>query len=117
VPLAETVNFYRAADVFVYPSFNETFGLPILEAMACGCPVVTSDTSAMPETAGGAAVLADPADPASIAQAVIEAAGPGKDHMRDLGLKRAAEFTWGATAAATLDVYREAAERREHRRK
>ena len=52
--------FYRAADVFVYPSLNETFGLPILEAMACGCPVVTSDTSAMPETAGGAAVLADP---------------------------------------------------------
>jgi glycosyltransferase involved in cell wall biosynthesis len=116
VPLAETVHFYRAADVFVYPSLNETFGLPILEAMACGCPVVTSDTSAMPETAGGAAVLADPADPASIAKAVVEAAGPGKDHMRDLGLKRAAEFTWGATAAATLDVYREAAERREHRR-
>jgi glycosyltransferase involved in cell wall biosynthesis len=116
VPLAETVSFYRAADVFVYPSFNETFGLPILEAMACGCPVVTSDTSAMPETAGGAAVLADPADPASIAKAVIEATGPGRDHMRDLGLKRASEFTWGATAAATLDVYREAAERREHRR-
>ena len=62
VPLEETVRFYRAADVFVYPSFNETFGLPILEAMACGCPVVTSDTSAMPETAGGAAVLCDPGD-------------------------------------------------------
>ena len=60
VPLEETVRFYQAADVFVYPSFNETFGLPILEAMACGCPVVTSDTSAMPETAGGAAVLSDP---------------------------------------------------------
>jgi glycosyltransferase involved in cell wall biosynthesis len=117
VPLAETVRFYQAADVFVYPSLNETFGLPILEAMACGCPVVTSDTSAMPETAGGAAVLADPADPASMAKAIIEAAGPGRDHMRDLGLKRAAQFTWGATAAATLDVYREAAESRERRRK
>src|SRR5262249_60204566 len=58
VPLEETVRFYQAADVFVYPSLNETFGLPILEAMACGCPVVTSDTSAMPETAGGAAGLA-----------------------------------------------------------
>ena len=57
VPLEETVRFYQAADVFVYPSFNETFGLPILEAMACGCPVVTSDTSAMPEIAGGAACL------------------------------------------------------------
>src|SRR5215471_9828271 len=116
VPLEETVRFYQAADVFVYPSFNETFGLPILEAMACGCPVVTSDTSAMPETAGGAAVLSDPRDPASIARAIVEAAGPGRDRLRDAGVKRAAEFTWGATAAATLDVYREVAERREHRR-
>ena len=117
IPLEETVSFYRAADVFVYPSFNETFGLPILEAMACGCPVVTSDTSAMPETAGGAAELSDPQDPASMAKAIIEALGPGRDRRRDLGLRRAAEFTWGATAATTLDVYREAAERREHRRK
>jgi glycosyltransferase involved in cell wall biosynthesis len=116
VALDETVNFYRAADVFVYPSLNETFGLPILEAMACGCPVVTSDTSAMPETAGGAAVLTDPKDPASIAKGIVEAVGPGRDHLRDLGLKRADQFTWGATAAATLDVYREAAERRGYRR-
>ena len=85
VPLEETVSFYQAADVFVYPSLNETFGLPILEAMACGCPVVTSDTSAMPETAGGAAVLADPKDPASIAQAIVEAVGPGRDRLRDAG--------------------------------
>lgn len=117
VPLEETVSFYRAADAFVYPSLNETFGLPILEAMACGCPVVTSDISAMPETAGGAAVLSDPKDPASIAKAIVEALGPGRDRLRDLGLRRAAQFSWGATAASTLDVYREAAERREHRRK
>lgn len=117
VPLEQTVSFYRAADLFVYPSLNETFGLPILEAMACGCPVVTSDTSAMPETAGGAALLADPKDPASIARAIIEATSPGMDRIRDLGLQRASQFTWGATAAATLDVYREAAERRRDRRK
>jgi glycosyltransferase involved in cell wall biosynthesis len=117
VPLAETVAFYQAADVFVYPSLNETFGLPILEAMACGCPVVTSDTSAMPETAGGAAVLADPRDPASIARAIVEAAGSGRDRLRDLGLRRASEFTWGATAASTLDVYREAAELRKRSRR
>jgi glycosyltransferase involved in cell wall biosynthesis len=117
VPLEETVNFYRAADVTVYPSLNETFGLPILEAMACGCPVVTSDTSAMPETAGGAALLSHPTDPASIAKAIVEAAGPDRDRLRDLGLRRAAQFTWGATAASTLDVYREVNERREHRRK
>ena len=115
VPLEETVAFYRAADVFVYPSLNETFGLPILEAMACGCPVVTSDTSAMPETAGGAAVLSDPKDPASIARAIVEAAG--QDRLRDEGLRRASQFTWGATAASTLDVYREAAEQRGNRRK
>ena len=117
VPLEETVRFYQAADVFVYPSLNETFGLPILEAMACGCPVVTSDTSAMPETAGGAAVLSDPKDPASIARAIVDAVGPGRDRLRDEGLRRAGQFTWGATAASTLDVYREVAERRRHRRK
>ncbi|MGO9837015.1 MAG: glycosyltransferase family 4 protein [Polyangiaceae bacterium] len=117
LPLAETVPFYQAADVFVYPSFNETFGLPILEAMACGCPVVTSETSSMPETAGGAAVLSDPEDPASIARAIVEAAGPGRDRLRTGGLRRAGQFTWGATAAATLDVYREVAERRRQRRK
>jgi glycosyltransferase involved in cell wall biosynthesis len=116
VPLEETARFYQAADVFVYPSFNETFGLPILEAMACGCPVVTSDASAMPEIAGGAAVLSDPKDPTSIARAIIEAIAPGRDRLRDAGLRRAAQFTWATTAASTLDVYREVAERRRHRR-
>jgi glycosyltransferase involved in cell wall biosynthesis len=116
VPLEETVLFYRAADLFVYPSFNETFGLPILEAMATGCPVVTSDTSAMPETAGGAAVLADPTDPAAIARAIL-AAIEGRDRLREAGLRRAAQFTWGATAASTLDVYREAVGRRPRGRK
>ncbi len=114
VPLEETVRFYQAADALAYPSLNETFGLPILEAMACGCPVVTSDISAMPETAGGAAVLCDPTDPGSIARALIEAVGPGRDRLRDKGLSRAKQFTWAATAASTLDVYREVAERRRH---
>lgn len=115
VPLEETVHFYRAADVFVYPSFNETFGLPILEAMACGCPVVTSGISAMPETAGGAALLSDPHDPNSIAHAIIEALGPTSTRLREDGLRQASKFTWGATASATLDVYREAAESRRRR--
>ena len=115
VPLEETVRFYQAADVFVYPSLNETFGLPILEAMACACPVVTSDTTAMPETAGGAAVLCDPRDPASIARAIADAASPGRDRLRDQGLRRAGQFTWGQTAASTLDVYRECAARRNRR--
>jgi glycosyltransferase involved in cell wall biosynthesis len=117
VPLAQTVHFYRAADVFVYPSFNETFGLPILEAMASGCPVVTSDRSSMPEIAGGAAVLADPTDPGSIARALLEVTQSDGSRLRDMGLKRAAEFTWQATADATLDVYREAADRKKRRQR
>ena len=116
VPLEETARFYQAADLLVYPSFNETFGLPILEAMACACPVVTSDTTAMPETAGGAALLADPSDPESIGRAILDATGSGSDTLRTLGLDRARQFSWGATAAATLDVYREVAERRRQRR-
>ena len=107
VPLEETVHFYRAADVFVYPSFNETFGLPLLEAMATGCPVVTSDASAMPETAGGCALLADPHDADSIADAVVKACGPEGERLRAAGPERAAQFTWGATAEKTLAVYRE----------
>lgn len=107
VPHHDTLPFYRAADAFVYPSHNETFGLPILEAMACACPVVTSDCSAMPETAGGAAKLADPSDPGSIADAVVDACGGDNARLRELGPPRAAEFTWAATAKATLEVYRE----------
>lgn len=110
-PLADTARFYQAADALVYPSFNETFGLPILEAMASGCPVVTSNVSAMPEIAGGAAELCDPKDPASIGRAVLAALGPKASWLREQGLDRAAEFTWGNTASATLDVYREVAER------
>jgi glycosyltransferase involved in cell wall biosynthesis len=116
VPLAETVNFYRCADVFVYPSFNETFGLPILEAMATGCPVVTSDISAMPETAGGAALLADPKDPEAIADAIVKACGPEGERLRTAGPERAGEFTWAATAERTLAVYREVHASRSARR-
>lgn len=112
VPHDETVFFYRAADALVYPSFDETFGLPILEAMACGCPVVTSDASSMPEIAGGAAILSDPYDPASIAHGMIDAVRGDGDRLRSAGFRRAQDFTWGATAQATLDVYREVAERR-----
>lgn len=118
VPLEKTVDFYRAADVFVYPSLNETFGLPILEAMACGCPVVTSDVSAMPETAGGAALLADPKSPESLSRAIVDAARPGnRDRLLDLGFTRAGQFTWAATAAQTLDVYRDVAAKRKARKK
>jgi glycosyltransferase involved in cell wall biosynthesis len=112
IALEETVHFYRCADAFVYPSFNETFGLPILEAMATGCPVVTSDTSAMPETAGGCALLADPKNPESIADAIVKACGPEGERLRTAGPPRAGEFTWAATAERTLAVYRDVYARR-----
>jgi glycosyltransferase involved in cell wall biosynthesis len=85
--------------------------------MACACPVVTSNVSAMPETAGGAALLADPHDPADLARALVNATGSGAERLRTEGVRRAQQFTWGATAAATLDVYREVAERRRQRRR
>jgi glycosyltransferase involved in cell wall biosynthesis len=107
VPLEQTVHFYRCADAFVYPSFNETFGLPILEAMASACPVVTSDTSAMPETAGGCALLADPHDPQALADAIVKACGPEGERLRAAGPDRAGQFTWAATAEKTLSVYRD----------
>ena len=102
----ETVNFYRAADLLVYPSFNETFGLPILEAMACACPVVTSSISSMPEIAGGAALLADPHDPRSIARAMVDGCGIAASRLRTEGILRAGQFTWAVVAQATLDAYR-----------
>ena len=108
----ETALFYQAADLLVYPSFSETFGLPILEAMACECPVVTSNISSMPETAGGAAVLCDPHQPASIARAIEEALAAGRDGLRDRGKQRASTFTWATAGAQTLDVYREVGEMR-----
>ncbi len=116
VPLEETAQFYRAADAFVYPSFHETFGLPVLEAMACGCPVVTSNVSSMPEVSGGAALLVDPHDPRSIAAGVLEACGPAADSLRERGLRRAQDFSWASTATATLEVYRDVARRRQHAR-
>ena len=115
VPLEETAMFYRAAEALVYPSFDETFGLPILEAMACGCPVITSNVSSMPEIAGGAAVLCDPKDPSSIARAMRDVDDAGPERLRTLGLKRAGDFRWGRTAEETLQVYRDVAARRRWR--
>ncbi len=112
VPNEETVHFYRAADLLAYPSFNETFGLPILEAMACACPVVTSNVSSMPEIAGGAAILTDPHDPSAIAGSILEGIGSDVSRLRTAGLRRARDFTWEAVAEATLNAYRVAAEYR-----
>jgi glycosyltransferase involved in cell wall biosynthesis len=92
----------------LHPSFIEGFGNPVAEAMACGCPVVTSNCSAMPEVAGGAALLVDPHDPASIAAALRRVTQDPAlaAELRQLGLARAARLDWRAFAAANLALYR-----------
>lgn len=96
----------QAATVVAYPSFQEGFGLPILEAMAQGTPVVTSSGSATEEVAGGAAALADPNDPDSIADA-IERVLADRDRWAAAALARARTSTWDATVDATVAAYRE----------
>ncbi len=98
---------YRGACCLAYPSLYEGFGIPIVEAMACGTPVVTSRGGATEEVAGGAAVLVDPFDPAAIA-AGIHAAAARHDALRAAGLERARAFTQERVAKAMLSVYREA---------
>lgn len=100
---------YRAALVFVYPSLFEGFGLPPLEAMACGAPVVTSRTSSLPEVVGGAALLVDPMETGEIARALTEAARDQRLRARlsAAGPARAKLFNWRSTAERTLALYRE----------
>jgi glycosyltransferase involved in cell wall biosynthesis len=104
----ELARLYRGARCLVYPSLYEGFGIPVLEAMACGTPVVTSAGGATEEVAGGAAVLVDPRDPAAIAAGIEEAAGR-RDELRARGLERAGRFTWERVAAETWAVYEQAA--------
>jgi len=101
---------YRSASAFVYPSLFEGFGLPPLEAMACGAPVVTSDTSGLPEVTGDAALLIDPHDEQSLANALIEVVNnkPLRASLREKGIAQAGKFTWREAAEKTLRLYREA---------
>ena len=102
----ELAALYRGALCLVYPSLYEGFGIPILEAMACGTPVVTSKGGATQEVAGGAAILADPHDPFSVAAGIK---GAMRRDFVDRGLERAAQFTWERAAAATRAAYEAAA--------
>jgi glycosyltransferase involved in cell wall biosynthesis len=104
---AELARLYRGARCLAYPSLYEGFGIPVLEAMACGTPVVTTRGTAMEEVADGAAVLVDASDPAELA-AGIERAAAERDRLVPRGLERARDFRWDAVAAATVAVYREA---------
>jgi glycosyltransferase involved in cell wall biosynthesis len=106
---AQLARLYQAASVFLFPSLEEGFGIPVLEAMANGVPVVTSNVSSMPEVGGDAALYVNPHDPADIAQKVVRAAEDSalRADLVHKGLTRASQFTWRRTAEATLAVYDE----------
>jgi glycosyltransferase involved in cell wall biosynthesis len=96
------------ADAFLYTSLYEGFGLPILESMACGTPVITSNVSSMPEVAGDAALLVDPLSVEDIARGIRRMATDEsmRAELREKGLRRNAEFSWKKTAGQVLEVYR-----------
>ena len=98
---------YRAADVFVYPSLYEGFGMPPIEAMACGCPVISSTRGSLGEVVGDAAAIVEPEDVASITKQLISLAGDAslRERLRAAGLAQAKQFDWNNTASQTLSLY------------
>jgi glycosyltransferase involved in cell wall biosynthesis len=109
---------YSLARALVFPSRYESFGIPIVEAMACGCPVITSTTSACPEVAGDAALLVDPDDPAALASAMERVSTDDSLHedLRQRGFTRAAAFSWTNSARTLLSELRKAAHSRQSKR-
>jgi glycosyltransferase involved in cell wall biosynthesis len=106
---ADLPALYCAADIFVYPSLYEGFGLPPLEAMACGTPVVAGATSSLPEVVGDAGVLVDPRDVGKLADAISSLLTDERERMRlrERGLRQASRFSWEETARRTVEVYRQ----------
>jgi glycosyltransferase involved in cell wall biosynthesis len=107
IPLGELADFYSGAEALVYPSLYEGFGLPILEAMVCRTPVVTSNIGSMTEVGEDAAILVDPYNVNSIADGVLEAISNKEKYVK-LGRKRVKQFSWERNAKETLKVYKEA---------
>jgi glycosyltransferase involved in cell wall biosynthesis len=115
VPNSMLPTLYRAASVFVYPSLYEGFGMPPLEAMACGCPVISSTGGALREMVANAGVLVNPEDTTELASQMTRLASDSalREQLRSTGLARAQKFTWQAAARATVDVYARAAQVKE----
>jgi glycosyltransferase involved in cell wall biosynthesis len=108
----DLISLYSMADFSVYPSLYEGFGLPIVEAMSCGCPVACADSTCLPEVAGEAALFFDPLSEDSIAEALLSLASNSKiaDYYRDKAIRRAAEFSWPRVAKETIDFFNEIGE-------
>ena len=115
IPAADLPLWYNCAETFVYPSVYEGFGLPVLEAMACGTPVLTSDVSSLPEVAGKAGYCLPPDDVERWTDALrdIERDGDWRQSARIKGLERAKQFSWARTAELTRASYRQALAARE----
>jgi glycosyltransferase involved in cell wall biosynthesis len=115
VPDANLAALYSGATALVFPSLYEGFGLPVLEAMQCGTPVITSNTSSLPEVAGDAALLVDPTDEDALSQAMLDVLRDERLRLRlrCAGLERAAQFTWERCAELTAAAYQHAMESRE----
>ena len=107
IPEEDLVALYNLADVFVYPSLYEGFGLPVLEAMTCGTPVVTSPTGSIPEIAGEAALFVDPNNAEAISRGIIRVLGDKElaQHLRTLGFEQTSHFSWHQTAVEMLRIY------------
>lgn len=107
VPNSELPGIFGNAAMFLYPSLRESFGIPLLEAMACGVPVVTSHTSSMPEVAGDAALFTDPFKPETIAEQILKLSEDSQLHteLKNRGLERSKQFSWKNTARQMLDLY------------
>jgi glycosyltransferase involved in cell wall biosynthesis len=110
VPETDLPAMYKAADVFVTLSHYEGFGLPVLEAMASGTPVVAANSTSLPEVVGDAGILVDARDPDGVADAIgqLITKGPQREHFRRLGYKRVRQFTWERCARKTLEIYTQA---------
>ncbi|MDH5562559.1 MAG: glycosyltransferase family 4 protein [Nitrospirota bacterium] len=107
VPDSQLVALYQQASVFVFPSFYEGFGLPVLEAMACGCPVITSNTSSLPEVVGEAGILVNPYNTTELVEAMTQVLTDASlaQVLRARGRVQAQKFSWEKTARATADLY------------